>query len=70
MSISPEKQGLFQVIYNVVNLGDNQDLTISKKIHWILAKHLKKIFQVEKTSRQLNRRQSKHLVLKCIWLNK
>lgn len=42
MSVSPEEWALLQVLYNVVIPGGNQELTRSRKIHEVLAKHLKK----------------------------
>lgn len=42
MSISSEKRGLLQVIYNGVIPGGNQELTVSLKYIGYLAVHLKK----------------------------
>lgn len=68
-SLSPGKQDLLQVIYNAVIPGDNQKLTISRKHIESWQRTRGKVFQVEKTSRQLNRRLSKHLDLKCPQVN-
>lgn len=47
MSVNSEKQGVLQVIYNVVIPGDNQELTISAKYIGSWQSTWRKIYQVE-----------------------